>query len=121
MNTSELGQKYFNEVLNERFSTDRLKEISQEIKENGVWEEEHEWRISTYIMLRIEPFNDENGEQWYRASVKNGVEASCVCPTLTRALQYLVVLEKTTMDMFLGLGWSSWAEKGRLKATPNET
>jgi hypothetical protein len=110
MDTSELGKQYFAKVMAERFSDERLSAIRAAIEANGYWEENEEWRICTYIASRIEPI-EQDGQPWYRVSVKNGVDFECLCPTIKRAVEFLGLFESTSMGMFYSVGWSSWAEK----------
>ena len=91
----------------------RIQEIKAALEATGRWEETFEWRISTVRTSTIE-LAEEHGRSWYRVRVENGVEASCLCPTIERAVEYLAVIEKLTAELFYALGWSSWAEKGKL-------
>ena len=113
-----LGEQYLSELAT-RVDPRLIEEVSTAIQSAGRWERTEEWRISTYITSWIEPIELE-GQKWYRVTVENGTDTSCVCPTINRAIEYLYVLERVTIDLFWALGWSSWAEKARLKAEPNE-
>ena len=93
--------------------------VAADISRQGFWERVEEWRISSYITSRIEPF-EHQGKKWYRLTVKNGTDATCICPTIARAVHYLAIFERLSKDLFWTQGWPSWADKGRLDAEPGE-
>jgi hypothetical protein len=98
----------------------RLEEIKSAILEDGYWQEEQEWRISTVTTYRIEPeFAKDNW--WFRVSVSCENEMICHTKTLERALQFMGVFDRLTMDIMWTIGWSSWAAKGRLEPELGET
>lgn len=47
-------------------------------------------------------------------------EMICHARTLERALQFMGVFNRLTIDITWTLGWSSWAAKGRLDPEPGE-
>ena len=111
-------EEYFSSLA-QRVDPKLVAAVSAQIGERGFWERTEEWRISTYITSRIEPC-DFKGKKWYRVTVNNGTDVSCLCPTISRAVHYLTVIEGLTVDLFYTQGWPSWADKGRLEAEPNE-
>src|SRR5262249_25824535 len=91
----------------------RIQHVKAAIEATGRWEETFEWRISTVRTATIQR-TEEHGRPWYRVGVENGVNVSCLCPTIERAVEYLAVLEDLTAELFYALGWSSWAAQGKL-------
>jgi hypothetical protein len=98
----------------------RLDAIAESIRTAGYWEETVEWRISTVTTMRID-IETHRDRPWYGVSVKCETDLTCHAPTLERAVEYLGVFERLTMDLFWSLGWASWAAKGRLEPLPTET
>jgi hypothetical protein len=95
-------------------SPQRFREIQAAIQEKGVWEETVEWRISTVTRSRIEVVS-RHGEPWYRVTVTCDATLSCECPTLERAYTFCWIFGALHGDLFLSIGWPSWASAGRMR------
>src|ERR1700722_4735379 len=92
----------------------KLQEVKSAISSDGYWEAHVEWRISTVTSFRIEP-EFSNKAWWFKVSVQcGGEEMTCHSTTLERALEFMGVYDRLTMDLMWTLGWSDWAGKGRL-------
>jgi hypothetical protein len=99
----------------------RLQEVKSTILSDGYWEAQEEWRISTVTTYRIEP-GFSYDKWWFKVSVAcGGGEMICHTTTLERALQFMGVFDRLTMDLMWTVGWSGWAAKGRLDPEPGET
>jgi len=88
---------------------EKVEEIREAISRQGFWGETDEWRMFTYIALRIEPSEGEHETQWYRVIVRNDIEVTCECPTLPRAVHFLRLLAQLTKDVLWTHGPSTWA------------
>lgn len=97
-----------------------LEEVRSAIELEGVWQDEEEWRISTYMNRSVRPV-ETHGSRWFEVTVESGTELSCHAPTLERALEFMFVFERLVMDLFWTLGWSSWAAPRRLAPEDGET
>lgn len=129
MDTNKIGQEYFKKLykVDSIFTEDYEKInkaemvniVNDSIRTKGYWEDNCEWRISTVMTSRIE--TETIGEKlYYKVSVDNEVKVHCYCPTIIRALNYLVVLQESSKDMFWSIGWSTWAERGRFDPIEGE-
>ncbi|MGH2447390.1 MAG: hypothetical protein ACRDFS_02120 [Chloroflexota bacterium] len=97
-----------------------LGEIATSIRNQGYWEQVVEWRISTETKLRVE-VETVRERRWYKVSVSCDADLTCHAPTLERALEFLGLFDRLTMDLFWTLGWPSWAAKNRPEPLPSET
>ncbi len=98
-----------------------LQEVKAAILDQGHWEVDEEWRISTVTTCRIEP-EFAYDRWWFRVSVVcGGSELICHTKTLERALQFVGVFDGLTRDLMWTLGWAAWAAKDRSDPEPGET
>jgi len=91
----------------------RKSEIRNALMGKGFWEEHFEWRISTVTHSKIQAVH-EHDRDWFKVTICCGHEFSCLTPTIDRAIEFLLIYERLTMDMFYNLGWPSWASKESL-------
>jgi hypothetical protein len=98
--------------------TPQLKyEVKAAVDSEGFWQDDGEWRISTYLTRRVETV-ERNGRRWFEVTVTSDNEMQCHAPTLERALEFMFVFEQLVMDLFWTLGWPSWAD--RRESQPGE-
>ena len=105
----EIGT-YIQSLSNEAKSDlSRIRQIESSIKTTGYWEYSYEWRISSYIKMRIEPYNDKgNGKQFYKVQLTRGdIEFSCSARTIEKANEFMTVFEHFSIDLWFALGWPS--------------
>jgi hypothetical protein len=104
----------------ERVTPELLREIKAAIDRDGVWEDEGEWRISTYMTRRVEPV-EVHDRRWFEVTVKSDTTLTCLAPTLERALEFMFVFERLVMDLFWTLGWPSWAARREVEPRGADT
>lgn len=81
-----------------------LEGIRSEIEGRGFWEEEEEWRISTFTTKRVER---RRGRR-FAVVASCGQTLSCETGTLERAVVFLGVYEQLLKDLYWSLGWPGW-------------
>jgi len=94
-------------------SEKKIDDIETQINQNGYWELKDEWRISTVTVMRIEQVKMNNIIN-YKVSVKCDQEFTCVCPVLTRAIEFLELYEDLIQKTWASNGWPSWTTKKQL-------
>ncbi|HEX8174978.1 MAG TPA: hypothetical protein VF543_07650 [Pyrinomonadaceae bacterium] len=106
--------RYLEQLSENAKRPERLRKVVSAINEQGFWQEVVEWRIFTETIMRIEP-EERDGIVWYKVSVKCDAEMVCRCPTIERAVEFLGVFERLTVDLFWSLGWPSWVAKNQFE------
>jgi len=108
------GVPYLAKLSGEAAARHDLGEIRTAIDTIGYWERHDEWRISTVTSKRIVPATRQ-GRAGFLVSVKCDHEFNCHCPTLERAVEMVSVYDRLIEDLFLTIGWPSWAKRDRLE------
>ncbi|MEG3085684.1 hypothetical protein U1707_18750 [Sphingomonas sp. PB2P12] len=91
-----------------------LKLISVAISETGRWEDEEEWRISTWFTSSIvEGVLSER--PWFTVAVAcDGQTLSCGSPSLERAYGFMRLYQKLIVDQFYSVG-PPWSDQSPFK------
>jgi len=97
---------YLESLLDRDYYAPAVGDVEAAIREQGVWKDWVEWRISTETALRIEP-EEWNGKPAYKVIVSCGSVMMCHCPTVERAITYARVFARLQADLFWTMGWPS--------------
>lgn len=80
------------------------------VEANGRWEEDEEWRISTWFNSSIVQ-STLNERPWFTATVTcDGQTLSCGSPSIERAYGFMRLYQKLIVDQFYSVG-PPWAEQ----------
>jgi hypothetical protein len=107
------------EKLSQSAQTARsLEEIRSSIEQQGYWEAQVEWRISTVTTSRVERTAHLPPRFLVRVECDNRFETHC--PTIERAFQFLGIYERLIQDLFWTVGWPSWVTERAMKPTEDD-
>ena len=100
--------------LNDYYASENeIAEVEEAILQNGFWEENIEWRISTTTVSRIEP-KTENDKKWFITTVNCEQEIKIPAATIARAIIFKKIYFDFQIELFYKQGWASW----KTKSTP---
>jgi hypothetical protein len=85
-----------------------LVRVKSAMESEGFWEEQDEWRISTWFTTRID--TEEVGEKkWFKVMVEcDGQQFSCRCPTIEKAFLHSKFYRHIIFSQFYSVG-PPWA------------
>lgn len=85
-----------------------LQLVKSEIQASGYWQQQDEWRISTYFDTRIEK-QEINGKDWFKVRVECDMqEFICRCPTVEKAYLFSRFYRHLIVSQFYSVG-PPWA------------
>ena len=93
----------------DKASAAQLETVRESIAKNGTWNEQEEWRISTWFETTIN-LEEVNGKRWFLVSVQRDRQAlSCKCPTIERAFMFSKLYQHIIVYQFYSVGppWAS--------------
>ena len=83
--------------------------IAKHIAQNGLWEKQEEWRISTVMDFKIEP-QMKDGRNWFITTVKCEQEIMIPAATIERAIIFMKAYRDFLIDLFYHQGWASQSD-----------
>jgi hypothetical protein len=87
---------------------DELAKVSLAIKREGKWQEDEEWRISTWFDTEIKLMTDTENPKFLVRVECDGQEFKAICPSLHKAFLVSKFYQRIIVDQFYSVG-PTWA------------